>query len=393
MGGRLHILVLSDRDWTHPQAGGTGTNLYSQVSRWVAWGHRVSVIACAYPGAASCQRLGAVTLHRVGTRSTVFPRAIWRQWRGLVPDADVMLEICNGVTFLTPLWCRMPRVTRIHHIHHDLYQAELPRTGRLAAMALEALPLRLLYRRASLETISEAAASDIARYGIPRRRINIVYPGVDSELLTPDPAARASVPTLLYLGRLKRYKRVELLLDVLSDHPRAVLDIAGGGDHQGRLMAEIGARGLEGRVRVHGHVSEARKLELYREAWVHVTASSAEGWGLSVIEAGACGTPTAALRVGGLAEAVKHGHTGLLAADVSELSAQIALLLENPELRERLGRQAREYAVGFSWDETARRSLALLDAQLRRRHPGRVAAAGLAPPSGSPPEPVGAVTP
>ena len=37
----LHILILSDRDWTHPQGGGTGTNLFGQVSRWIAWGHRV----------------------------------------------------------------------------------------------------------------------------------------------------------------------------------------------------------------------------------------------------------------------------------------------------------------------------------------------------------------
>jgi hypothetical protein len=102
----LHILILSDRDWTHPQGGGTGTNLFGQVSRWIAWGHRVSVIACSYPGAAPLERLGPLTLHRVGGRSTVFPRAIVRQWRGLVPDADVVLEVVNGITFLTPLWLR-----------------------------------------------------------------------------------------------------------------------------------------------------------------------------------------------------------------------------------------------------------------------------------------------
>jgi hypothetical protein len=100
-GARLHILILSDRDWTHPQGGGTGTNLYGQVARWLHWGHRVSVISCSYPGAAPVERLGALTLHRVGGRSTVFPQAIIRQWRGLVPDADVVLEVINGITFLT----------------------------------------------------------------------------------------------------------------------------------------------------------------------------------------------------------------------------------------------------------------------------------------------------
>ena len=101
----LHILVMTDRDWTHPQAGGTGSNLYGQISRWVAWGHRVSVIACSYPGAKSFERIAdGLEVHRMGGRSTVFPRAILRQARGLVPDADVVLEVANGITFLTPLW-------------------------------------------------------------------------------------------------------------------------------------------------------------------------------------------------------------------------------------------------------------------------------------------------
>jgi glycosyltransferase involved in cell wall biosynthesis len=384
MGVKLHILVVSDRDWTHPQAGGTGTHLLAQVRHWVAWGHRVTVIACSYPGAAGCERDGALTLYRVGGRSTVFPRAIWRQWRGLVPDADVVLEVCNGVTFLTPLWCRTPRVTLIHHIHRDLYRAELPRTGRLAAWMLEALPLSVLYRRTQFVTGSAAAAHDIAGLGIAPGRIEVVHGGVDSDFLTPDAAARAPVPTLLYLGRLKRYKRIELLLDVLADHPAAVLEIAGDGDHRDELRAEINARGLAERVRMHGHVSEERKRELYRQAWVNLTASANEGWGLSVIEAGACGTPSAALCVGGLAEAIKHGQTGFLAADVAELSAQVSALLEQPELRQELGRQARGYAVELSWEDTARRTLALLDAQLRHVDPERPPAAGLALSSGPP---------
>src|SRR4051812_49999914 len=84
----LHILILSDRDWTHPQGGGTGTNLFGQVSRWMAWGHRVSVIACSYAGAAPVERIGdSLTIYRAGGRSTVFPRTILRQWRGGVAGA------------------------------------------------------------------------------------------------------------------------------------------------------------------------------------------------------------------------------------------------------------------------------------------------------------------
>jgi glycosyltransferase involved in cell wall biosynthesis len=383
----LHILILSDRDWTHPQGGGTGTNLFAQVARWLHWGHRVSVISCSYPGAAACQRIGALTLHRVGGRSTVFPQAIARQWRGLVPDADVVLEVVNGITFLTPLWCRLPRVTLVHHIHRHHYVRELGAKGRVAALALETLPLRLLYRRTQFLTISQASARDIAAHGIDPRQIEISYLGVEQGAFRPDPARRAPEPTLLYLGRLKRYKRIEVVLDVLARNPGAVLDLAGDGDHRDALLAEIASRGLGDRVRMHGHVSEERKLELYQRAWINITTSSAEGWGLSVNEAGACATPSAALRRGGLAEAIDDGRTGILADDPGELADKVGRVLGDPQLRDSLGRAAHARACAFTWDATARRTLQLLDDQRRRMHPAAPPAAGLGPLGSDPQDP------
>lgn len=357
---RLHILVLSDRDWTHPQGGGTGTNLYGQVSRWVAWGHRVTVIACSYPGAAEVEHLGRLTIHRVGGRSTVFPRAIWKQARGLVPDADVVLEVVNGITFLTPLWLKPPRLVLVHHIHRDHYLAEMGRKGKLAAFLLETAPLRFLYRDCRFMTISEASARDIVAHGIPRDQIDVGYIGVELETYQPAPEVRADTPTLLYLGRLKRYKRVEVVLDALEACPEAVLDIAGEGDHREELEAEIAARGLQDRVRMHGFVSEERKLELLQQAWVNLTASSAEGWCLTVMEAGACETPSVALNIGGLPESIVHGETGLLAGDSRELSQHTKRLLDDHAWRHQLGRAARKRALEFTWDRTASESLAAL---------------------------------
>jgi len=359
-GGRLHILVLTDRDWTHPQGGGTGTNLFGQVSRWLAWGHRVTLIACGYPGGAPVEQIGDLTIHRVGGRSTVFPHAIVRQWRGLVPDADVVLEVVNGITFLTPLWLRTPRLTLVHHIHRDHYVREMGTAGRIAAFLLETLPLSLLYRRASFLTISHASAVDITRLGIPREHIAVGYIGVEHEAFALNPSRRAERPTLLYLGRLKRYKRIEALLDVLAANPDAVLEIAGDGDYRDELEQAIHERGLDGRVRMHGHVTEERKRELLQEAWVNVTASSAEGWCLSVMEAAACGTPTVALAVGGLPESIDDGRTGLLAQDGEDLARRIGEVLADPALRDRLGAAAYDRAREFTWDATARKTLALL---------------------------------
>jgi glycosyltransferase involved in cell wall biosynthesis/O-antigen/teichoic acid export membrane protein len=357
----LHILVLSDRDWTHPQGGGTGTNLFGQVSRWLAWGHRVTVVACSYPGAEPVEHHGRLTLIRTGGRSTVFPRVIWRGLRGKLPEADVVLEVINGITFLTPLWLRPPRLALIHHVHRDHYVEEMGWKGKIAAYLLETAPLRYLYGGSRFLTISEASARDLAAHGIPRGQIEVGYIGVDAEAFEPDPGARAEEPTLLYLGRLKRYKRIEYLLDALEATPGTMLDVAGEGDHRQPLEREIERRGLGERVRMHGHVSEQRKRELLRRSWVNLTASSAEGWCLTVMEAACSGTPSAALAVGGLPESIENGRTGLLARDPEDLTAQVRRLTGDREEVERLGRAARERALEFTWERTARESLAAIE--------------------------------
>ncbi|WP_028066350.1 glycosyltransferase [Solirubrobacter soli] len=365
-----HILLLTDRDWTHPQGGGTGANLFGQVAFWLDWGYRVTVVAGTYEGAEPVSRPApGLELHHMGSRVTVFPRAAWAVRRGLAHDADVVLEVVNGITFLTPLWCRKPRVTLVHHIHRDHYVTELGRKGAVAAVLAETLPLKLLYGGAPFLTISESAKSDITALGVAPEDVHVGYLGVVP--FPPVSVSRSSTPRLLYLGRLKRYKRIELLLDVLEGIPGAVLDIAGEGDHRPALEAEIEARGLSDRVVLHGHVSEARKAELYTQAWVNLTASSAEGWCLTVMEAATCGTPSAAIRIGGLPESIVDGSTGLLADDGPGLTAAVQRLVADDDLRSRMGEAARSRAASFTWERTARESADLLT-EASARTPVRV---------------------
>jgi glycosyltransferase involved in cell wall biosynthesis/O-antigen/teichoic acid export membrane protein len=357
-----HILVLTDRDWTHPQGGGTGTNLYGQIARWVAWGHRVTVVAGDYPGAKKVEELAPnLVVHRMGTRLSVFPRAAWATLRGVAKDADVVLEVVNGIAFFTPLWwwLRGPRVALVHHVHRDHYVHELGTRGRVAAFLLEHFPLKFLYRGTRVLTISHAAREDLVELGVEPDRIHVVYMGVEHEQFHR--TERAERPTLLYLGRLKQYKRPEVLLDVLDAVPEAHLEVAGEGDYRPAFEEEIDRRGLRDRVTLHGFVEEDEKAELYGRAWVTLTASSAEGWCLTVMEAAACGTPSAALRVGGLAESIVDEQTGVLAESPGELAAKVRDLVRDPVRRERFGDAAEARARGFTWDRTAQENLAVLE--------------------------------
>ena len=235
----MHVLVLTDRDWTHPQAGGTGTVLRAQVGRWLAWGHRVTIVASSYPGADATVTDGALTIHRGGRLRTVIPRMGWRAWRGLGAEADVVFEVVNGVFWMTPLWVRRPCVTYVQHLSRGpQYDAELGRIGRPLGLLLEALPLSLLYRRSRFLTLSNPMADALADHGVPRRRIAVRHPGLEPEDFGTN--AKATAPTLVFLGRIRRYKNIEGLLDVLEDVPAAHLDVVGDGEHRPALEAEIG---------------------------------------------------------------------------------------------------------------------------------------------------------
>ncbi len=353
--------MLSDRDWTHPEAGGTGTTMRALVTRWVAAGHHVTMIAGSYPGAARVERPHErLEIHRMGTRLTVFPLAAFARWRGLGRDVDVVFEVVNGIAFFTPLWPvhRRPTVAFVQHVHQQHYVTELGWRGRIGALLLERLPLRYLYRRSVFCTISQSARHEmINELGVAPEAIHVVYLGVEPLISDTPKAAR---PTLLYFGRLKRYKRLELLLDALERSPRSILEVAGDGDYRSAFEAEIARRGLRDRVVMHGFVPEAEKGNLYARAWLNITTSSAEGWGLCVMEAASCGTPSVALRVGGLGEAIVDGHTGVLADHPSELGGLVAQIMDAPGFRDRLGRAAAERAATFMWDRSADEMLSVM---------------------------------
>ena len=177
----------------------------------------------------------------------------------------------------------------------------------------------------------------------------------------------------MYVGRLKRYKGVEIALRALTiarqARPDLVFEVAGGGDDRGRLERLAQTLGLGEAVRFLGFVSEEEKRRLLRRAWAVVLASPKEGWGISNVEAAACATPALASDSPGLRESVRHGETGFLVphGDVRALAERMVALAGDPGLVQRLGRGARAFAEQLSWERAARATEA---------HLGRVIAQG-----------------
>jgi len=145
-----------------------------------------------------------------------------------------------------------------------------------------------------------------------------------------------------------------------------VLEIAGQGDDRARLERTAAELGLDGAVRFLGFVPEADKRALLRRAWAVVFPSPKEGWGITNVEAAACGTPALASDSPGLRESVVHGQTGYLVphGNPIDLAARMVQLALEPATVATLGRQGRTFAEGLSWERAARATEAHLQRTL-----------------------------
>ncbi|MBJ7243644.1 MAG: glycosyltransferase family 4 protein [Solirubrobacteraceae bacterium] len=367
----MSILVLTARDWLHPQAGGSGLNLGEQVEWWSRWGVETQVISGAFPESKARLEDRGASIHRIASDKTVPIAAGAAGILGRMPSSDVILEVVSGAFFLSSVWARnRPRAVWLHHVHQDQYLREFGLAGKPAAFLGEKAPLRFLYRHQPFIVPSAGVRRDLARLGIDPRSVTVCHNGADHIEVpaTPD-ASPSEQPTLVYVGRLRRYKRVDLLLTVIAEIPDARLLIAGRGEEEGALRDLADDLGIANRVSFLGFVSDEERAILLQRAWINVTASSAEGWGLTVIEAARYGTPSVAIAVGGLTEAIIDNETGLLAQSSKELTGQVRMLLDDAQLRERLGDAAKSRADRFTWEQTARTTIAILQQAITGARP------------------------
>lgn len=373
----MRILVLCDRDWTHPESGGAGLNLGSQVQRWLADGHSVRVLTVAYPGALDFERHGDLEIYRRGGIFSVFAWTTLRLLTGLASDADVVLEVINGVPWFSRFVTRKPTVAMIHHVCSRQFDQEVPEPFRTVGKFLESSAMPRIYHNTPMITVSDSSANEITELGLPRDNIEVIHNGLDPSAYVTD-TKKAVLPTLLYVGRLRRYKRVDLLIKLFARmvafDPRIRLEIAGEGNYRTQLEELARRLGVSEAVTFLGFIPEDEKVAALSRAWISVTASDVEGWGLSVMEGAACSTPSVAFKISGLAESILHGRTGFLANNEDEFVSYCLELIENEHLRDEMGAQARAWASEFDWARTADETIRVL-AQAAGRYelmtPGR----------------------
>jgi glycosyltransferase involved in cell wall biosynthesis len=349
---RIHTLAWRDLD--DPDAGGSEVHADEFMRRWAAAGLEVLHRTSSAVGQPATARRNGYDVVRRGSRYSVFPRTIAAELTHRMGGYDALVEIWNGVPWFSPVWCRRPHITFLHHVHGPMWDQILP--GPFAAMGrgLESRVAPPFYRRTSMVTPSDATRDELIELGFRPELVTAVPNGTDPRF---SPGGDKTVePSIIAVARLAPVKRFGLLIEAAvaarQQVPGLTMTIVGDGPERDALVSQVAQAGASEWISFAGHVAPDELVALYRRAWIVASASLAEGWGLSLTEAARCGTPAVASDIRGHRSSVVDGVTGVLAPP-ADLGAAMVRVLTDDDLRSRLATAAAERATSLTWDASA----------------------------------------
>jgi glycosyltransferase involved in cell wall biosynthesis len=369
------VLVLNERDPRHPAAGGAEVHVAEVSRRMEAMGFEITQAACSFPGAPEREEQEGMHVWRLGPLGVYYPRVALTTARETRRGRfDVVVEHLNKVPFCASTYAAAPVLAVSHHLFGRSAFLQVAWPIAAGVVALERLIPRA-YREVPFLAVSQSSKDDLVRRGIAPEHIEVVHNGIRLPRTTPRPWALRP-RRIAYLGRLEPYKRVDLLLRaaarLVPRFPDLEIVLIGRGSARAGLERLTDSLGLRARTRFAGFVPDDERDALLADARVCVCPSVKEGWGITVIEVNAVGTPVVATDAPGLRDAVRHGETGLLVADgparafVERLAERTGELLADATLAERLSQGALAWSHGFTWDATAERTAHAIEVLLAR---------------------------
>ncbi len=357
---RIHLLAWRDLD--DVEAGGSEVHAAEIARRWSEAGIEVVMRTSYAQGHPPTEVRDGYQVIRKAGRYLVFPRAAGSEALHRYGHRDGLVEIWNGMPFFSPLWATGPRVVFLHHIHADMWRMVLP--PRLARLGdtVERRVAPLLYRRSRMITLSPSSKAEMVEVGFRPELVEVVPPGIDARF-TPG-GERNPTPLVVGVGRLVPVKRFDRLIQAVvaarRSAPDLELSLVGVGPDKGQLTALVERLDATSFVHFLGRVSDDQLVDIYRSAWAVASASVREGWGMTLTEAAACGTPAVATRIPGHLDAVTDGVSGLLVDDDGDLARNLARVATDADLRQRLSEGAIAHAARFTWNNTAMQVLETL---------------------------------
>lgn len=365
----LSIILMNWRDIRNPDSGGAEVYVHELARRWAAKGHRVTLLTSQYERAEDDEVLDGVRVVRQGSPLSVYRRVKEVYMRRFRSEADVVIDTINTRPFLA---CRYVKpstllVALVFQLAREFWNYETPfPISYLGRYWLEDRWLKQ-YRTIPTIALSQSTRDDLHSLGF--KDIAIVRPGCSVQPLSALPV-KESTPTAIFVGRLKRAK--------LPDHALRAFKIISRKLPESRFWI-VGdgylRRALEhdapGSVTFFGRVSDRQKVELMTQAHVLLYPAVREGWGLTISEANAVGTPAVGYDVPGLRDSIQNGRTGVLVpfGDVSRLATEALSLLTDSRRRDEMAVASLDWARTLTWERAAEEFLQEITKRLSQKQP------------------------
>ncbi len=321
-------------------------------------GHEVVLYSCAFPGSKKEEQIDGIKVYRLGNDFTFVPLCMLNLKKWVKRhQSDIVVEELNKLPFYSPIVYKGPLMVQMAHLWRNSIFKEAFFPVAFVVWFFEQT-IGWFYKNCWFSCYSTCTQRDLKLLGAKSERNRLIYCGADLSAYTPGTVERE--PFILWISRLQKYKgptdAVEVLEKLAPDFPELKLVIVGSGPFKEKLNAFIAEKGMQEKVTLTGFISETEKIDLLQRAAIHLQSSYKEGWGLSVIEANACGCPVVANDTTGLRDSCRDNETGLLYkhCDIDDAASKVRQILTDEPLRDRLVKKGQDWAKTFSWERNSR---------------------------------------
>lgn len=359
----MKILIFNWQDIKSPLGGGAEVHLHEIFKHIASFGHQVKLVSYRYENSLEAEVIDGIEVERYGSRNMFnfwVPYLYWKKYRK--EEFDIVIDDINKIPFYTPLYVKKPLLAISHHFFGKSIFNQAGLLSGLYVVFAEKL-IDFIYKKTNFVVVSESTLSEFLERGFDKKRFSIVENAISQEDFPMKVGEKLDEPTVAYFGRLKKYKSVQHLLlafaKVTERIPNAKLFILGRGDYQEELEKLAKELNIFEQTTFFGFVSEEDKKKILSQVHCVANTSIKEGWGITNIEANACGSCVISANVPGLRDSVKDGLSGMLYdyGNIDELSDLIYKVFTDKDLQKKLSEGAVQWAEQFSWKNSAKKML------------------------------------
>lgn len=369
----MKILILNWKDIKNPAVGGAEIIVYELAKRLVRSGHIVTWFCGNFSGAKKEEVIDGIKIVRKGlpmdkgwdilSKASMYISAPIYYWL-LDNKPGLVIDMSNTIYWQTPLWAiKSKKLAYLNQFAKEIFFYEYPPIISHFGYLLEKFQY-LIYRHTLFICYSNSTKEDLIEAGIPSKNIRLFTLGIDHSRYFP--GNKSKEPLFVCVNRLVRMKRTDLAIaaiDIVRKKYQNVKLVISGSGYERERLEKLRERlnlkenvvFLDKNIWFFKKTSKDEKVAAIQMAWALIFPSVKEGWGMSVTEAAACGTPSIVSNVTGLKDSVIKDKTGLILSknpSVKELSDAIIKIIEDDKLRTKLSKEAVLWAENFNWDKS-----------------------------------------